>query len=91
MQLDTTLDKLGLPIGASANVEIIHARADNVVLVPIDALHETASGQYYVLLDENGTLTQRTVEIGLQDDVYAEVKSGLKAGDVVSTGPVNAN
>jgi hypothetical protein len=28
---------------------------------------------------------QRAVEIGLQDQLYAEVKSGLKAGDVVST------
>ena len=91
VQLDTTLDELGLPIGASANVNITHARADNVVLVPIDALHETAPGQYSVFVDENGTFTQRAVEIGLQDQAFAEVKSGLKAGDVVSTGPMNAD
>jgi hypothetical protein len=29
-----------------------------------------------------------TVTVGLQDDTYAEVTSGLKAGDVVTTGVV---
>ncbi len=91
VKLDGTLEGLELPIGSSASVEIIHAQANNVVLVPIDALHETAPGQYSVYLDENGTLTQRAVEIGLQDQVYAEVKSGLQAGDVVSTNPTSAN
>ena len=72
-------------------MEIIHARADNVGLVPIDALHEMAPGKYSVFLDENGALTQRAVEIGLQDQVYAEVKSGLQVGDVVSTDPTSTN
>lgn len=91
LQLDSTLDGIALPIGASANVDIIHAKADDVVLVPIEALHETAPGRYTVFVVENGALTQRAVEIGLQDQLYAEVKSGLKAGDVVSTSPVNAD
>ena len=91
VQLDSSLDGVDLPIGASASVEIIHARADNAVLVPIEALHQTAPGKYTVYVIENGTPTAREVEIGLQDDVYAEVKSGLKAGDVVSTSPVNTN
>lgn len=89
VQLDTTLNELGLPIGASANVDVIHARADNVLLVPTEALHETTPGKYVVYLVENGALTQRAVEIGLQDQAFTEVKSGLTAGDVVSTGPVN--
>jgi multidrug efflux pump subunit AcrA (membrane-fusion protein) len=91
VQFDNTLDGIDLPIGASASVDIIHARADNAVLVPIEALHETSPGKYVVFLDENGTLTQRTVEIGLQDQLYAEVKSGLNPGDVVSTDWVNSD
>ena len=76
-------------VGTSATIEIIHEQVDNAVLVPIEALHETAPGRYIVYLVENGTLTQRDVEIGLQDQIYAEVKSGLNAGDVVSTDPTN--
>jgi len=89
VQLGSSLDGIDLPIGASASVEVIHAQANNVLLVPIEALQETAPGKYVVFLDENGTLTQRPVEIGLQDQIYAEVKSGLQVGDVVSTSPPN--
>jgi HlyD family secretion protein len=91
VQLDSSLDGIDLPIGASASVDIIHAQAENAVLVPIEALHETASGKYTVFVIENGTPTSRAVDIGLQDQLYAEVKSGLKAGDVVSTSPVNTD
>jgi hypothetical protein len=34
---------------------------------------------------KNGQPAQQDVEIGLQDILYAEVKSGLKRGDVVVT------
>jgi HlyD family secretion protein len=88
-QLDSISNGTNLPIGASASVDIIHARADNVLLVPVEALHETAPGKYSVFVVQNGALTQRQVEIGLQDQAFAEVKSGLQAGEVVSTGPVN--
>ena len=91
VQLDNALDGLALPIGTSASLDIIHAQVDAAVLVPIEALHEIAPGKYAVFLVENDMLTQRAVEIGLQDQLYAEVKSGLKAGDVVSTSLVNAD
>ena len=91
VQLDSTADPFDLPIGTSATIEIIHAQVDNAVLVPIEALHETVPGKYVVYLDENGTLTQQDVELGLQDQFYAEVKSGLRAGDVISTSPVNTD
>jgi len=35
---------------------------------------------------ENGKLRLRQIEVGLKDVSYAEVKSGLQAGDVVTTG-----
>jgi len=90
-QLGSALKGINLPIGSSATLDIIHARADNAVLVPIEALQETTPGKYTVFLVENGTLTQRAVTIGLQDQFYAEVKSGLQAGDVVSTQPTTAD
>jgi hypothetical protein len=34
----------------------------------------------------NGKPTLKTVTVGLQDGTFAEIKTGLKAGDVVSTG-----
>jgi hypothetical protein len=34
----------------------------------------------------NGTPTLKIVTVGLQDGTFAQIKTGLKAGDVVSTG-----
>lgn len=75
-----------LPVGASASVDVISGQANNAVLVPVEALHETDPGKYAVFVMTNGKLRLRVVEIGLKDATRAEVKSGLEAGDVVSTG-----
>ncbi|GAB4505630.1 MAG: hypothetical protein Fur0043_26270 [Anaerolineales bacterium] len=35
---------------------------------------------------ENGSPCLRVVEVGIQDLLYAEIKSGLQVGEVVTTG-----
>ncbi len=85
LEAESTAD-LSLPLGTTATVDVIGAKAENAILVPVEALHETGTSQYSVFVMENGTPTLRTVEIGIQDTLYAEVKSGLQAGDVVTTG-----
>jgi len=86
--LDDSQGKLNLPIGTTAALDIIAGRAQNAVLVPVDALRETSPGNYAVFVMENGTPKLRVIEVGIQDLFYAEVKSGLEAGEVVSTGLV---
>jgi len=86
--LDTLQTGLNLPIGAGAAVDVIGGRAENALLVPVDALRETSPGQYAVFVIENDKPKLRVIEIGLKDLFYAEVLSGLEAGDVVSTGLV---
>ena len=70
-------------------MDIIGGRAENVVLVPVDALRETSPGEYVVFVIENDKPKLRMFEIGLQDLFFAEVLSGLEPGDVVSTGLVD--
>ncbi len=73
--------------GMTASVEVINAEADNVVLIPVEALHDIGDGQYAVfVLGDDGTLKLTLVEVGLNDGTYAEIKSGLEAGQTVSTG-----
>jgi len=86
--LDTLQTSLNLPIGAGAAVDVIGGRAENALLVPVDALRETSPGQYAVFVIENDRPKLRVIEIGLKDLFYAEVLSGLEPGDVVSTGLV---
>lgn len=86
--LDETKMGFNLPVGSAAAVDIIGGRAENALLVPVDALRETSPGSYAVFVIENGKPRLRVVEIGIQDLLYAEVKSGLEEGEVVSTGLV---
>jgi HlyD family secretion protein len=82
--------ELNLPLGAAATVEIIGAQAQNAILVPVQALHQSAGGQYAVSVLVNGQPETRSVEIGIQDLINAEVKSGLQPGDIVVTGTTSS-
>ena len=75
-----------LPSGLNAGVEVFAGRAENVLLVPVEALRELAPGQYAVMVMVDGKPQMRQVEVGLMDYIYAEIVSGLEQGDQVSTG-----
>lgn len=85
VSLDSGADEIDLPVGASASVEVISARAENAALVPLEALYETSPGKYAVYILENNEPVLRDIKIGLQDQIYAEVKSGLEPGEIVVT------
>ncbi|MCB8953924.1 MAG: efflux RND transporter periplasmic adaptor subunit [Ardenticatenales bacterium] len=80
-----------LPVGLNATVEVIGGRADNALLVPVEALRELSPGQYAVFVMENGEPKLHTVEVGLMDFTFAQILSGLNEGDVVTTGIVQTN
>lgn len=88
LNLDQQNQPTRLPVGLSATVDVISARATNVLIIPIDALRELAPDRYAVFVEEDGQLKLRTVEVGLTDTTSAEIKSGLQEGEVVSTGVV---
>jgi multidrug efflux pump subunit AcrA (membrane-fusion protein) len=77
-----------LPVGMNATVEVIGGRADNAVLVPVEALREITADQYAVFVMEDGEPVLRMVEVGLMDFSFAEIISGLEAGETVTTGIV---
>jgi multidrug efflux pump subunit AcrA (membrane-fusion protein) len=74
-----------LPLGTTAAVDVIGGRAENAVLVPVEALHQ-AGEQYTVFVMEDGQPRLRVVEVGIQDLLYAEITSGLEPGEIVTTG-----
>jgi multidrug efflux pump subunit AcrA (membrane-fusion protein) len=66
-------------------VEVVGGEARGVVLVPVTAIRATEEGRHVVTVLQNGRQVEREIEIGLQNDSYAEVKSGLEAGESVVT------
>jgi HlyD family secretion protein len=77
-----------LPVGLSATVDVIGGRAENALLVPVEALRELSAGEYAVFVMENGEPVLRFVEVGIMDFTYAEIISGLELGETVTTGIV---
>ncbi|HUS84184.1 MAG TPA: efflux RND transporter periplasmic adaptor subunit [Anaerolineales bacterium] len=77
-----------LLIGMNAAVDVIGGKAEGAVLVPVEALRELSPGEYAVFVLEDGEPKLRIVEVGLMDFSFAEIKSGLKPGDIVTTGIV---
>jgi len=77
-----------LLLGMNAAVDVIGGRAEGVALVPVEALRELSPGEYAVFVMEDGELKLRPVKVGLMDFTFAEIKSGLEIGEVVTTGIV---
>jgi RND family efflux transporter MFP subunit len=85
------VDLKELPAGLNASVDVIGGKAENALLVPVEALRELAPGEYAVFVMVDGELEMRPVEVGLVDYANAEIISGLEMGDEVSTGIVETN
>lgn len=72
-----------IKLGMSATCNIILDKADNVITVPIEAV-QTQNGQKYVIvINEDGTMENKTIETGISNDAYIEIKSGVEEGENV--------
>jgi multidrug efflux pump subunit AcrA (membrane-fusion protein) len=72
----------------NAAIDVIGGRAEGVLLVPVEALRELGPGEYAVFVVVDGEPQLRSVEVGLMDLTFAEIRSGLTAGEIVTTGVV---
>jgi len=75
--------------GMSANISIPVASADNVVAAPLAAVFTetnpaTREIERHVWVRKDEAWERRSVKIGVSDYFFAEVTSGLQAGEVVS-------
>jgi len=81
-----------LIVGMTVDVEIIAGEAKNALIIPVQALRELTPDSYAVfVVQADGSLILTPITIGLRDFANVEVLSGLKAGDIVSTGTVETN
>ena len=74
----------------SASASIITDTKDNTILVPVSAV-QTQNDQSTVRILKNGKVEQKTVEIGLSNDIQIEIVSGLSEGESVITGETGAS
>jgi HlyD family secretion protein len=74
-------DARGLLVGYSADVEITLEARDGVVRVPTQAVME--GNRVLVFAGDSQPLAEHTIETGLSNWEYTEVKSGLRPGEKV--------
>lgn len=82
VEADIIENKNNLKIGTEVDVVVILEQKDNVLLVDKDAVYELSSKDYVTVQNVNKT-EEREISIGLKDDNYVEVLSGLKEKELV--------
>jgi RND family efflux transporter MFP subunit len=95
--IDLSTYPITLLSGMNADVEVVAGEALNAVLVPVQALREmgeaqAGESQYAVfVVQANGELEMRIVQVGLKDYVNAVILSGLEPGEVISLGTASSS
>jgi HlyD family secretion protein len=85
-------EKITLRPGMTCRAEIFTATKGDVLAAPIQAILvdedlTTDVVRRDVFVNRDGRATKVPVEVGLSDDTYQEIVSGLSSGDEVVTGP----
>ena len=82
---------IALRSGMSARADIFLGDGGNKLAVPVEAVgtdvDEDKKATRFVWVDRDGQARKVTVQVGLSDDKWEEITSGLQAGDRVITGP----
>jgi HlyD family secretion protein len=82
VEFDDPGDARHLLVGYSADIEVVVAGRDDVLRVPTTAIQP---GSRVLVLGAGGVLEERTVETGLSNWEYTEVRAGLSRGEQVVT------
>ncbi len=90
VKYDTIIElppEAGLKPGMSAEVELIMARHEGVLTIPVAAVVETKEGDFAWVKTEEGP-RRRALRLGDTNDVFIVVENGLVEGEQVVLNPV---
>lgn len=73
--------------GMSAEVEVIIARYEDVLTIPVVAVVETGEG-HFCWVKTAGGAQQRTLVLGDSNGIFTVVEKGLQEGDEVVLNPL---
>lgn len=75
--------------GMNGTAVILSERKENVLLIPLGAVHEDENGSYVNRVSADGSTERTAIETGLSDGSNAEVLSGLNEGDEIAYTPAS--
>lgn len=69
--------------GASVTIDVILDERVDVLVVPVAAVLQQGGERQVRVINDDGTIDRVTVEVGLVDDEYIEITSGLEGDEIV--------
>lgn len=72
-------------IGVSAKAYIFVGKAEQVLVIPYEALNTDIDGDFVYVVNEENKIERKDVSVGIYSDEYYEVREGLSEGDMVIT------
>lgn len=88
VEADVPNERLELVPGIYATVVLHPERRQNVLWVPIEAVHRQPSPRVWVVASDQ-TVAERSIRLGLETPLRVEIMDGLREGDLVVTGGSN--
>jgi hypothetical protein len=79
----TVSGELAAVDGASVSIDVTLAEKTNVLAVPVAAVLRSAGGDEVRVVNDQGTITRVPVTIGLIDNEFVEIVTGLKGDELV--------
>lgn len=71
-------------VGMNAEAKTVNENAEAVNSISMEALQFNTNNEPYVMVkDEQGNPVERSIEVGINDGLYIEVKSGLTETDTI--------
>jgi HlyD family secretion protein len=77
--------------GMSISASLIIQSVSDVLVIPISAVKVMDEKSFVSVMNDDGTIERKIIEIGITDDYLIEVKNGLEIGDKIVTSTVVKN
>jgi HlyD family secretion protein len=83
VKLDVKDPPLELKQDMTVSVDIEASRIENAFLIPMSSVHDYDTHTPWVFLVQEGKVRKQAIVLGLESKGFAQVVSGVKAGDMV--------
>lgn len=86
VKISFNTDNESVKPGMSISANIISESVSNVLVIPSSAVKTVGGKSFVEIMNSDGKIEKKTVEVGITDDTSIEIKSGLTLGEKVVTG-----
>lgn len=69
-------------LGMDAKLEIFTRKADNALLIPVEAINADRDGDFLYVV-ENGVIVRKPIVCGISTDTYTEILEGVSEGEQI--------